>query len=88
METSTLRKVRLLGIEELLVILLLGAITIRILLLYKRMKLYHQMNRHIEETEISLERLDKTIEALKRHILNLHSHVEMGGVNHKKRDSL
>lgn len=72
--------------KELLEILLLGAITIRFLVLYKRMKLYHQMNRHIEETEISLEKLDKTLGDLNLHILNVlkHTHIRMGNVNHKK----
>ena len=77
METSTGKlRVRPLIFEEPLEILIFGAITIRVLVLCNRMKLYRQMNRHITETDIRLERLDKSISVLNHHILEVENNLK------------
>lgn len=61
---------------DLLEVLVLGAIIIELLALYKHIKFDKRMDEHIRDTNERLEKSDRIIEILDEHILRFDEHIK------------
>jgi peptidoglycan hydrolase CwlO-like protein len=66
----------LLNAFELVEFLVLGAIAIELLTLYRHIRFDRRMDEHIKDTNLRLEKTDKIIEILDEHILRFDEHIK------------